>query len=244
MNILGIIPARYGSTRLPGKPLMTIGGKTIIRRVYEQASRCLSLDKVVVATDDQRILDEVKSFGGEAIMTSSRHRNGTERCAEVIQRYEANFVINIQGDEPFIAPEQIDLLAGIMTQETELGTLVRKVDNLESLDDPARMKVLVDAQFNAIYFSRQAVPFIRDYPKHEWLQHHVFYQHVCIYSYRTDVLQQIVKLSPTPLEVAESLEQLRWIENGYQIKLAETELDAIGIDTPADLEKARKQIEK
>lgn len=242
MSVLGVIPARYASTRFPGKPLTVINGKTMIRRVYEQASSAASLGKVVVATDDNRIAEEVKSFGGEVIMTSDHHRSGTDRCAETVQKSEGGWdvVINIQGDEPFIQPEQIDLLASLFTDgEVQIGTLVKKLSDLADLDNPNTMKVVLDAQQNGMYFSRSPIPFVRGAEKSEWLKKHLFYKHIGIYGYRTEILLQLTKLIPGKLEIAESLEQLRWLENGYKIRTAFTSMETISIDTPEDLLKLK-----
>lgn len=242
MSILGVIPARFASTRFPGKPLVVINGKTMIRRVYEQASASKQLAKVVVATDDDRIFSEVKSFGGEVVMTSGQHRSGTDRCAETVSKFPGdwNAVINIQGDEPFIQPEQIDLLAGLFSDnEVKIGTLVKKLSDPADLDNPNTMKVVLDAKNNGMYFSRSCIPFVRGAEKHEWLSKHFFYKHIGIYGYRTEVLLALTKLQPGKLEIAESLEQLRWLENGYAIRTAFTELETISIDVPEDLEKLK-----
>lgn len=242
MQILGVIPARFASTRFPGKPLTVINGKTMIRRVYEQASAAKQLAKVVVATDDDRIFNEVRSFGGEVMMTSSEHRSGTDRCAEVVQKIEGKWdaVINIQGDEPFIQPEQIDLLAALFSDaEVNIGTLVKKLSDPSDLDNPNVMKVVLDTNNNGMYFSRSCIPFVRGAEKSEWLRQHFFYKHIGIYGYRTEILTKITKLSPGKLEIAESLEQLRWLENGYRIRTAFTTMETISIDVPEDLEKLK-----
>lgn len=210
----------------------------MIQRVYEQAVKCKALDKVIVATDDDRIYAAVSSFGGEVEMTSESHTNGTERCAEVATKHPASYYINIQGDEPFIKPEQISALTTILDGNIELGTLVKEVTDPDVLDNPNNMKVVLNKQMEALYFSRNCVPYLRDAPKGEWLKHHTFYKHIGIYAYRADVLREIVSLKQGVLEKAESLEQLRWLENGYQIKVAKTHLETIGIDAPEDVEKA------
>ncbi len=239
MKILGIIPARYASTRFPGKPLVDIAGKTMIQRVYEQAKKCGHLSEVIVATDDDRIYDYVTAFGGKAIMTSPDHQSGTDRCAEVAQihpTYEA--VINIQGDEPYIDPEQISKLIGCFNDSsTQIATLIKKVLTNEELHNTNSPKVIVNKNSEAIYFSRSPLPHIRGQEPQNWLQHFTYYKHIGIYGYRADILQQITKLPISSLEKAESLEQLRWIENGYKIKVAETELETFAIDTPDDLQK-------
>ncbi len=238
--ILGVIPARFSSTRFPGKPLTVINGKTMIRRVYEQATASKKLQKVVVATDDDRIFDEVKSFGGEVVMTSKDHHSGTDRCAETVSKVAGNWnvVINIQGDEPFIQPQQIDLLAGLFSNsEVKIGTLVKKLSDPSDLDNPNTIKVVLDAKNNGMYFSRSSIPFVRGFEKNRWLNTHFFYKHIGIYGYRTGTLLELTKLAPGHLEVAESLEQLRWLENGYSIRTAFTELETISIDVPSDLDK-------
>ncbi len=238
MNIIGIIPSRYASSRFPGKPLADIAGKPMIQRVYEQTSKCKLLTKVVVAADDKRIHDCVKSFGGVVEMTSSSHSNGTERCAEVAARHSCDYIINIQGDEPFIQPEQIEGLCAILDGKTQLGTLVKEITDTSLLDDPNTMKVILSGSDKALYFSRNCIPFLRDHPKEEWLDQHTFYKHIGIYAYRADILKNIVRLPTGKLEKAESLEQLRWLENGYQINVAETSFETTGIDTPADISRA------
>ena len=251
MKFIGIIPARYASTRFPGKPLAEIGGKTVIRRVYEQASK--ALDTVVVATDDERIYDAVEAFGGKVVMTRADHRCGTDRCLEA---YEAittpswreqndsdTVVINIQGDEPFIQPEQIETLVHCFDKEgTEIATLVRPYtdkDSMEDLENPNTPKVAWSKENGeALLFSRSVIPYLRGVDKSEWLSKGEFYRHIGLYAYRADILEQITKLSPGKLEQAESLEQLRWLENGYRIRVGITNTPTIGIDTPEDLEKA------
>jgi 3-deoxy-manno-octulosonate cytidylyltransferase (CMP-KDO synthetase) len=236
-TITGIIPARFQSSRFPGKPLVDILGKSMILRVYEQANKVKGLSQVVVATDDERIYNEITHHGGQAIMTSDTHRNGTERCAEVADRIPSDYYLNIQGDEPYIHPTSIESLISILDGSVELGTLIKKIDQPDQLEDPTTMKVIQNSKGEAIYFSRQCVPFVRDHDKSTWLKQFDYYKHIGIYAYRSDVLKEIVKLSPTPLELAESLEQLRWLENGYSIKLAETDSESMSIDTPEDLDK-------
>lgn len=237
LKIIGIIPARYASTRFPGKPLADIGGKSMVQRVYEQASKSTALSKVVVATDDERIANAVIRFGGEFVLTSDSHQSGTDRCAEVANHFpDYNVVINIQGDEPFIDPAQIDLLASCFeNSETELATLVKPINNEEELFNQNAPKVILNKKGEAIYFSRQTIPFIRNAEEKEWLGKHTFFKHIGIYGYRMDVLKEITKLAISPLESAEHLEQLRWIENGYKIKTKITNLETQAIDTPEDL---------
>jgi 3-deoxy-manno-octulosonate cytidylyltransferase (CMP-KDO synthetase) len=238
--ILGIIPARYESTRYPGKPLIQIQGKSMIQRVYEQSKASKKVAKVLVATDDARIFDHVQSFGGEVVMTRKDHPSGTDRCMEALQqageKYE--YVINIQGDEPFIDPSQIDLLASLLDGQTELATLMIEVDSEEVLFDKGEVKVVYNSGMEALYFSRTPIPFLKNKPEKEWHLCHKYYRHVGLYGYRKDVLEKITRLPPSPLEIAESLEQLRWLENGFQIKLAVTSFDSHCIDTPEDVEKA------
>ena len=239
MKILGIIPARYASTRFPGKPLVDIAGKSMIQRVYEQAKKCAQLSEVIVATDDDSIFEHVHGFGGKAVMTSSAHQSGTDRCAEVAKKHpEYEVVINIQGDEPYIDPEQIAKLINCFNDSgTQIATLIKKVSTNEELHSTNSPKVVVNKNSEAIYFSRSPLPHIRGQEPQNWLQHFTYFKHIGIYGYRADILQLITKLPVSSLEKAESLEQLRWVENGYKIKVAETETETIAIDTPEDLEK-------
>ncbi len=236
-KIIGIIPARYASTRFPGKPLVKIGEKTMIQRVFEQVKKARSLTKVVVATDDERIVDEVYRFGGEVVLTSSNHKSGTDRCAEVIEHFPSfNIIINIQGDEPFIDPAQIDFLVSCFDDEhAQLATLVKPITNVDELFNPNSPKVILNKTGEAIYFSRQCIPFIRNANQKDWLQKHTFFKHIGIYGYTREALAQITKLAISPLEHAEQLEQLRWVENGYKIKTKITNLETQAIDTPDDL---------
>jgi 3-deoxy-manno-octulosonate cytidylyltransferase (CMP-KDO synthetase) len=244
-DYLVIIPARYASTRFPGKPLVDVGGKPMIRRVYEQVSG--KTEHVYVATDDKRILSTVNKFKGKAVMTSPGHKSGTERCAEALTLIEEetgkNFkiIINVQGDEPFLQPEQLDTLRLCFnTPDTQIATLVKPVSDPETIFDENKTKVIINNSKEAIYFSRSPVPFIKGRPRNEWGTVHRFYLHIGLYAYKRDTLLSIAKLEPTPLETAESLEQLRWIENGYRIKVEITEYNSLGIDTPEDLDKIRK----
>ena len=241
MKIIGIIPARFASSRFPGKPLVDMLGQTMIQRVYAQVKKSKQLQQVVVATDDQRIYDHVLSFGGVACITAENHPSGTDRCFEALkkQNEKFDFAINIQGDEPFIDPNQIDLLCSSITKQTELATLIQKIATLEQLNSPGEAKVVINKDHEAIYFSRSPIPFVQKFEQKDWLKQTTFYRHVGLYAYRADVLERITKLSPSLLEKAESLEQLRWIENGFKIKTVETEMEeSICIDTPEDLEKA------
>ena len=245
MKIAGIIPARYASTRFPGKPLIDIGGKSMIRRVYEQASKSEMLTDVIVATDDQRIADHVAGFGGMVQMTSASHQSGTDRCAEVALKFpQSDVFINIQGDEPFIDPRQIDLLCHCFSDPAvNLATLVKRIVSQAELTSYNTPKVVVSKSNDAIYFSRTPIPFLRDHQPVHWLDHQTYYKHIGIYGYRRDALTSITQLAVSTLEKAEALEQLRWIENGYQIKVAITDIESIAIDTPSDLAKALSQVD-
>lgn len=242
MKFIAIIPARYASTRFPGKPLADMGGKPMIQRVYEQVKR--AVHDVWVATDDSRIFDTVQSFGGKAVMTSTEHRSGTDRIQEAYSKIGEDFdvVINVQGDEPFIQPEQIESLKECFdSKDVELATLVKpfkKEDGFDILFNPNSPKVVINKKNEAIYFSRSIVPYIRDSHHTEWLDKHIFYKHIGMYAYRVDVLKEITQLPQSSLEKAESLEQLRWIENGYRIRVGYTDVETIGIDTPEDMERA------
>ena len=240
MKILGIIPSRYASTRFPGKPLIDIDGKTMIQRVYEQAKKATSLSEVVVATDDGKIFEHVNSFGGNVVMTSSSHESGTDRCAEVLEKSISEFdvVLNIQGDEPFINPEQINQLSACFNDsKTDIATLIKEIKTEDELFNPNRPKVHFDSDNFALMFSRNVVPELPNVKKEDWINEHTFYKHIGIYGYRSGVLAKISKLPQSPLEKKERLEQLRWLENDFAIKIATTEYEAVAIDTPEDLEK-------
>ncbi|WP_207425303.1 3-deoxy-manno-octulosonate cytidylyltransferase [Pedobacter sp. SYSU D00535] len=243
MRILGVIPARFASTRFPGKPLIDIDGKSMIQRVYEQALKAEKLDEVVVATDDERILMHVREFGGRALLTADTHQSGTDRCAEVAQKLPGfDIIINIQGDEPFINPKQIDLLCSCFAEaETALATLVKKINFEEELYNPNSPKVVLNKNSEAIYFSRATIPFVRGKEASDWLQSNIFYKHIGIYGYRIDTLLSITQLPVSLLEKTEALEQLRWIENGYRIKVAITDIETAAVDTPEDLKKVLKE---
>lgn len=239
MKTLGIIPARYASTRFPAKPLVDIAGKTMIQRVYEQAKKC-NLDKIVVATDDERISSVVEAFGGEVIMTDTKHQSGTDRCAEVALKLPGyDVVINIQGDEPFIDPAQIALVRSCFTDKNiQLATLIKEIHSDDELFNTNIPKVVINANQQAIYFSRHPIPYIRNaQQKEDWKSTHQFYKHIGIYGYTTQTLLEITKLAPSSLELAESLEQLRWLENGYHIQTKVTGIETLAIDTPEDLQK-------
>lgn len=239
MTILGIIPARFASSRFPGKPLVDIAGKSMILRVYEQAKKCSSIAEVVVATDDDRIYEHVLGFGGKVVMTSDEHQSGTDRCAEVALKHpEYDVIINIQGDEPYIDPEQLTKVTTCFRDETtQIATLIKKINTVDELLNVNSPKVIINRFAEAIYFSRSPLPHIRGQQQADWLQHFTYFKHIGVYAYRSDILQEITKLPISSLEKAESLEQLRWIENGYRIKVAETELETHAVDTPEDLKK-------
>lgn len=238
--ILCVIPARFASTRFPGKPLVEIGGKTMIQRVYEQAGKSNRVEERVVATDDARIFEHVRSFGGQAVMTRADHPSGTDRCAEVAQLFpQADFVLNVQGDEPFIQPEQIDLLADTLVQSDNfsIATLARRISDPAQLFNPNVVKAVFSEHSGALYFSRQPVPFVRGAEPEKWLERQAFFKHIGLYGFRRDALLAVAQLPPSPLELAESLEQLRWLENGFRIAVGITELETLGVDVPEDLEK-------
>ena len=246
MKFLGIIPARYASTRFPAKPLALLGGKTVIQRVYEQVAGVL--DDAYVATDDERIEAAVKAFGGKVVMTSVTHKSGTDRCYEACCKIGGDFdvVVNIQGDEPFIQPSQLTAVKACFEDETtQIATLVKPFSGddafamLESVNSP---KVVLNRNMNALYFSRSIIPYQRNADKNDWLKNHTYYKHIGLYAYRTEVLKEITLLPQSSLELAESLEQLRWLENGYTIKVGISEVETIGIDTPQDLENAEKYL--
>ena len=247
MKFLAIIPARYASTRFPAKPLALLGGKPMIQHVYERVS-CV-LDDVVVATDNQRIYDAVVRFGGRAVMTSPDHRTGTDRCLEAYQNFgvEADVVINVQGDEPFIAEEQIlALMQCFDNPQTDIATLIKPfptTTTYETLSNPNTPKVIVNPQGQALYFSRSVIPYLRGIEQTHWASHHTYYKHIGIYAYRIEALCKVTQLQQTSLELAESLEQLRWLENGLTIQTAITNIETIGIDTPEDLQKAEKYLQ-
>jgi 3-deoxy-manno-octulosonate cytidylyltransferase (CMP-KDO synthetase) len=244
MNVIGVIPARYDSSRFPGKPLVVIGGKSMIQRVYEQCSKSTSISKLIVATDDQRIADHVKLFGGNVTLTSINHQSGTDRCAEVANNYpEFDILINIQGDEPMINPDQIDLLCKCFENpNASIATLVKKISSNEELFNENTPKVILNKNNEAILFSRTAIPFIRGKAKENWIEQYTFYKHIGIYGFKTETLKKLNNLPVSALESAEALEQLRWIENGYRIHTAITDKESQAIDTPQDLEKLLKWI--
>lgn len=242
MKFIGIIPARYASTRFPGKPLAMLKGKTVIQHVYEKVSFCL--DAAYVATDDERIYDHILSWGGKAVMTSPDHKSGTDRIQEAMEKIGGDYdvVINIQGDEPFIDPSQIDTICKCFDDEdTQIATLgIPFKKDMEAIGNPNSPKIAVDLRGFAMYFSRSVIPFIRGKEQHEWPEAYPFLKHIGIYAYRKEILKQVTSLPQSPLELSESLEQLRWLENGYKIKVGKTDIETIGIDTPEDLKKAEE----
>ena len=241
MNFTAIIPARYASTRFPGKPLALLGNKPVIQHVYEQTSSVLS--EVWVATDDDRIREAVKKFGGRVVMTRADHKSGTDRIEEAAEKTgtQADVIINIQGDEPFVQPSQIKALMQLFDNtETQIGTLGKHFDNIEAVNNPNSPKIVTDKQGFALYFSRSVIPYIRGAQDNEWLSHFPFLKHLGLYAYRREVLHEITQLPQSSLEIAESLEQLRWLENGYRIRVGLTDVETVGIDTPEDLQRAEE----
>ena len=241
MKFIAIIPARYASTRFPGKPLATLGGKSVIQRVYQQVSTVL--DDVYVATDDQRIFQAVEAFGGRAVMTSPNHKSGTDRIQEAITKIGGQWdvVVNVQGDEPFIQASQIKTVCECFEDpETQIATLGKPFDNMDAVGNPNSPKIVVDNRHYAMYFSRSIIPFVRGQEKESWLQSYPFLKHLGLYAYRADVLAEITRLPQSSLELAESLEQLRWLQNGYRIKVGLTDVETVGIDTPEDLARAEE----
>jgi len=249
MKILGIIPARFASTRFPGKPLAEISGKPMIQWVYERTSKVF--EHVYVATDDERIQKVVESFGGKVVLTSTTHQSGTDRCAQALDIVEHSLnikfdiVVNIQGDEPFIQPEQLKKVANCFTDSTvQLATLVKQFSKTEDIFNPNSPKVILNKNDEAIYFSRSAIPYVRGKEVKEWQGTYPFYKHIGLYAYRCDILREITDLEQTDLELAESLEQLRWIENGYRIKVEKTDMETLAVDTPEDLERVKEYSKK
>lgn len=244
MKFIGVIPARYASTRFPGKPLAMLGGKSVIQRVYEKVSSCL--DDAYVATDDERIFNHVTSWGGKAVMTSTEHKSGTDRIQEAVEKIGGDFdvIINIQGDEPFIDPSQIKTICQCFDDEdTQIATLgIPFSKDMSAISNPNSPKIVVDLRGFAMYFSRSVIPFIRGKEQTEWPDSYPFLKHIGIYAYRKEILREVTSLPQSPLELSESLEQLRWLENGYKIKVGKTYIETIGIDTQEDLKKAEELI--
>ena len=241
MKFIGIIPARYASTRFPGKPLAMLGGKTVIQRVYEQASSVL--EEAWVATDDERIFKAVEAFGGRVVMTRNDHKSGTDRIEEAAEKIgtDADVIINIQGDEPFIQPSQIETLKNLFENaDTQIGTLGKRFESMAAAESPNSPKIVCDKRGFALYFSRSIIPFVRGCERTEWLKHFPYLKHLGLYAYRREVLKEVTELPQSPLELAESLEQLRWLENGYRIRVGLTDVETVGIDTPEDLQRAEE----
>lgn len=239
MKFIGIIPARYASTRFPGKPLALLGGRPVIQHVYEKA--VAAIGEAYVATDDQRIFDVVKTFGGQAVMTRSDHQSGTDRIEEACEKIgtDADVIINIQGDEPFVAVSQIETLKGLFNHpQTQIGTLGKRFVSMEAVMNPNSPKIVTDKTGFALYFSRSVIPYIRGKEQDCWINHFPYLKHLGIYAYRRETLYEITHLPSSSLELAESLEQLRWLENGYRIRVGITEVETVGIDTPEDLQRA------
>ena len=241
MKFIGIIPARYASTRFPGKPLALLGGKPVIQHVYEKVAAVL--EAAYVATDDERIYDVVTSFGGQVVMTRTDHKSGTDRIEEAIEKIggEWDVVVNVQGDEPFVAKSQLDTICHCFDDPTtQIATLGKPFESMEAVQNPNSPKIVVDNMGFAMYFSRSVIPYVRGKEKSSWLTHYPFLKHLGIYAYRKDVLRQVTQLPQSSLEIAESLEQLRWLQNGFKIKVGTTDVETIGIDTPQDLERAEE----
>lgn len=241
MKFIGIIPARYASTRFPGKPLALLGGKPVIQHVYEKVAAVL--EAAYVATDDERIYDVVKSFGGQVVMTRTDHKSGTDRIEEAIEKIggEWDVVVNVQGDEPFVAKNQLDTICHCFDDPTtQIATLGKPFESMEAVQNPNSPKIVVDNMGFAMYFSRSVIPYVRGKEMSTWLTHYPFLKHLGIYAYRKDVLRQVTQLPQSSLEIAESLEQLRWLQNGFKIKVGTTDVETVGIDTPQDLERAEE----
>lgn len=241
MKFIGIIPARYASTRFPGKPLALLGGKPVIQHVYVKVAAVL--EAAYVATDDERIYDVVKSFGGQVVMTRTDHKSGTDRIEEAIEKIggEWDVVVNVQGDEPFVAKSQLDTICHCFDDPTtQIATLGKPFESMEAVQNPNSPKIVVDNMGFAMYFSRSVIPYVRGKEKSSWLTHYPFLKHLGIYGYRKDVLRQVTQLPQSSLEIAESLEQLRWLQNGFKIKVGTTDVETVGIDTPQDLERAEE----
>lgn len=241
MKFIGIIPARYASTRFPGKPLALLGGKPVIQHVYEKVAAVL--EAAYVATDDERIYDVVKSFGGQVVMTRTDHKSGTDRIEEAIEKIggEWDVVVNVQGDEPFVAKSQLDTICHCFDDPTtQIATLGKPFESMEAVQNPNSPKIVVDNMGFAMYFSRSVIPYVRGKEKSSWLTHYPFLKHLGIYAYRKDVLHRVTQLPQSSLEITESLEQLRWLQNGFKIKVGTTDVETVGIDTPQDLERAEE----
>jgi 3-deoxy-manno-octulosonate cytidylyltransferase (CMP-KDO synthetase) len=244
MKVLAIIPARFASTRFPGKPLVDIAGKSMIQRVVEKVQACASISQLVVATDDERIFNHVQDFGAQAVMTSAEHPSGTDRCLEafISIKSDADCIINVQGDEPFVDAAQLSSLIQLIAKaDVSIATLAKKITDTSALFDPSKVKVVFDNHSRALYFSRHAIPFVRNAEESHWKDMHTFYKHLGLYAYKPEKLNEICALQPSALEKAESLEQLRWLENGHTIHVAITEIESPAIDTPEDLQAVLKR---
>jgi len=241
-KVVAVIPARYASTRYPGKPLVDLGGKSMIQRTYEQVALVQGWDRIIIATDDERIVHAAMSFGAEVMLTSGAHLSGTDRCAEVLRMLgnDVDYIVNIQGDEPFIEPQQLVEILNAMDSNAPILTLVKQITTIDTLFNPNSPKVVLDNKNQALYFSRHAIPYMRGLPQEDWLAHHRYFKHIGLYAYRADILTAISQLPASNLETSESLEQLRWLQNGFQIQTVETQFETIGIDSPEDLEKIKK----
>ncbi len=241
-KVIAIIPARFASTRFPGKPLVDLGGKPMIQRTYERVKAVQGWQRVVIATDDLQIKAVAEGFGAEVILTRADHVSGTDRCAEVLRNVGEgiDYVVNIQGDEPFIEPAQLQELSEGFKTNAPILTLIKQIEDVETLFSVNTPKVVINQRGEALYFSRQTIPYVRGIASEQWLAKHRYFKHIGLYAYRADVLLEISQLKPSPLELAESLEQLRWLENGYTIQTIETQYETVGIDTPQDIENVKK----
>lgn len=245
MKFIAVIPARYSSSRFPGKPLAVLAGKPVIQRVYEQVTKVLS--EAWVATDDERIYNTVSDFGGKAVMTRQDHKSGTDRIEEAVKKIktDADVIVNIQGDEPFIQPSQIETVCKQFDNpSTQIATIGKPFTSMEAVENPNSPKIVTDVNGFALYFSRSVIPYVRGVEEKEWLSHFPFLKHLGIYAYRREVLREITRLPQSPLEKAESLEQLRWLQNGYRIRVGITNVETVGIDTPDDLRRAEEFLKK
>ncbi|MHA8068774.1 3-deoxy-manno-octulosonate cytidylyltransferase [Aquirufa ecclesiirivi] len=241
-KVVAVIPARYASTRFPGKPLVDLGGKPMIQRTYDQVASVHGWERIIIATDDERIFSVAKKFGAEVMMTAESHQSGTDRCAEILSYLDSpvDYLVNIQGDEPFINPDQLLELSSGFASNAPILTLVKEIHDELTLFNTNVPKVVMDDQHNALYFSRQTIPYLRGVATEDWFDHHHFFKHIGLYAYRADVLPILSQLPVSSLEKAEMLEQLRWLQHGFQIKLIETQHETVGIDSPSDLEKIKK----
>ena len=241
MKVLGIIPARFNSSRFPGKPLATIGGKPMIIHVLERASLCKEISRLIVATDNPIIMDTVIKHGYEAMLTAESHPSGTDRCAEILSKIEdePDICINIQGDEPFLDPDQLSaLISCFKNSDCQISTLKHRINNQEELFSPDAVKVITDKNGKALYFSRSPLPYLRDQNEESWLSKQDYYRHIGLYGFKAEILKKVSKIEESSLEKAEKLEQLRWMENGFSVFVATSDKPNIAVDTPHDLKKA------